>query len=408
MEKPSLLLLFVCLVPLFTALVATIIEAISLQDSITIREKRIKRMLMYYFLSFIGIASGISTGMAVPKVAVHLWPLTVLALNIAPVLYYRSALILADTVNKEKRLFSFHFLFPILSGIFCLLLNHHLPDDVSLRLLRGKQVEGYAIATAVYRSVPIIQLILSIICTTITVRLLTACYRKNKKQQPDLWKNWLRLSYILALLATVWSVSLFFTVWPQTGAWALPIAASAAWIQAMYLCCFTFNRHSLLFLPLTIAPIPLRVPSAEQLSTHGTGGHYRKYIRWNKTGDPVAVEAAPLNRKRFEQHVIGKKMYLNPQLRLTDLMKVFNTNRSYLSRFINETYGHGFNGYINRLRLKELERLMRLPSNQGKTITKLYPKAGFPNYQVYLRINREVRSQEAARNSGNPTNPTQP
>ena len=114
----------------------------------------------------------------------------------------------------------------------------------------------------------------------------------------------------------------------------------------------------------------------------------------------MEVEVAQLNKKIFEQYVVGKKMFLNPHLRLTDLMEVFNTNRSYLSRFIND--------YINRLRLKELERLMKLPSNRGKTVTRLYPKAGFGNYQVYLRIHREVRGNDAPRTSDKPINPDKP
>lgn len=93
----------------------------------------------------------------------------------------------------------------------------------------------------------------------------------------------------------------------------------------------------------------------------------------------------------FERQVVGKKLFLNPQLRLSDLMELFHTNRTYLSGFINREYGYGFNGYINRLRLAELERLMALPSNRGKSVNKLYARAGFPNYQMYLRIKRDVK-----------------
>lgn len=408
MEKPSLLLLFVCMVPLFTALTGTIIEAISLQDSVTVREKKVKQMLMCYFLSFVGIGSGVSTGLAVPEIAVYLWPLTVLSLNIAPVLYYRSAVILTDTGNKESRFISPHYLFPVLSGVFCLLLTLCLPVDTKLHLILGSNVDGYTMAWVVYRSVPVIQFVLCAIYMSLAVRILATCYQNNKEKNPELWKKWLQLSYTLALLAAIWSGAFSLTFWTQTGKWVLPIAATAAWVQAMYLCCFTFNRRSLIFLPLSISPVPLRMPSVEQLPAENPTGRNQRFTRWNRTGDPMEVEVAQLNKKIFEQYVVGKKMFLNPHLRLTDLMEVFNTNRSYLSRFINDTYGCGFNGYINRLRLKELERLMKLPSNRGKTVTRLYPKAGFGNYQVYLRIHREVRGNDAPRTSDKPINPDKP
>ena len=87
-------------------------------------------------------------------------------------------------------------------------------------------------------------------------------------------------------------------------------------------------------------------------------------------------------------------------------MELFRTNRTYLSGFINREYGYSFNGYINRLRLAELERLMRLPRNQGKSVNKLYSKAGFPNYQMYMRISREVKAQRSSPVSTNSENTT--
>lgn len=139
------------------------------------------------------------------------------------------------------------------------------------------------------------------------------------------------------------------------GSWALPLAVVSAWIQAIFLCCDSFNRQSLLFLPLTIAPVPLKIPFGERPSGRkNTGGNFRTYQRWTPTGDPVEVEPVPLNRKIFERQMVGKKLFLNPQLRLSDLMELFRTNRTYLSGFINREYGYGFNGYINRLRLAEL------------------------------------------------------
>lgn len=77
MDNRTLILLFTCFIPLFTAVVGTIIEAISLQDSVTVREKHVKRMLMCYFLMFIFIGTGVPTGVALPKIAIQILPLTV-------------------------------------------------------------------------------------------------------------------------------------------------------------------------------------------------------------------------------------------------------------------------------------------------------------------------------------------
>ena len=74
MDNRTLILLFTCFVPLFTAVVGTIIEAISLQDSVTVRETHVKRMLMCYFLMFIFIGTGVATGVALPKIAIQILP----------------------------------------------------------------------------------------------------------------------------------------------------------------------------------------------------------------------------------------------------------------------------------------------------------------------------------------------
>lgn len=100
MDDRTLILLFTCFVPLFTAVVGTIIEAISLQDSVTVREKYVKRMLMCYFLMFIFIGAGVATGVALPKIAMQILPLTVFSLYIAPVLYYRFVYLLTNTENN--------------------------------------------------------------------------------------------------------------------------------------------------------------------------------------------------------------------------------------------------------------------------------------------------------------------
>lgn len=77
-------------------------------------------MLMCYFLMFIFIGTGVATGVALPKIAIQILPLTVFSLYIAPVLYYRFVYLLTNTENKETSHFSRHYLFPVLSALgFC-------------------------------------------------------------------------------------------------------------------------------------------------------------------------------------------------------------------------------------------------------------------------------------------------
>lgn len=113
--------------------------------------------------------------------------------------------------------------------------------------------------------------------------------------------------------------------------------------------------------------------------------------------EDIAGNTAPatntIDRKHLERYLRDKKPYLNPNLRITDLAAGLNTNRSYVSAFINKEYGMNFCRLINRCRLRELDRLRLSSSNAAKTNIDLVLMAGFSNYRSYLRVKNEEDKQ---------------
>lgn len=109
--------------------------------------------------------------------------------------------------------------------------------------------------------------------------------------------------------------------------------------------------------------------------------------------DPVKEDTTNkitlIDRKRFEDYLREKKPYLDPKLRITDLAIGLNTNRSYLSAFINSEYNMNFNRFINRCRLRELDNIRFLPGYNGRSNMELVLTAGFGNYRNYLRVKKE-------------------
>ena len=71
-------------------------------------------------------------------------------------------------------------------------------------------------------------------------------------------------------------------------------------------------------------------------------------------GETYNREAEQLTRWMRET-----KPYLNPNFKLMDLRAVLPMNRTYLSQFINDTYGCSFYQFANRYRIEEAQRLMR-------------------------------------------------
>ena len=77
---------------------------------------------------------------------------------------------------------------------------------------------------------------------------------------------------------------------------------------------------------------------------------------------------------------------------MTDLVEDLDVNRTVLSAFINRTYGMNFNRYLNRFRLRELDRLRSHPANQGKSVSSLIGQVGFKDF----RTSRAVATEREA------------
>ncbi|AJW65098.1 hypothetical protein VO54_03672 [Elizabethkingia miricola] len=105
----------------------------------------------------------------------------------------------------------------------------------------------------------------------------------------------------------------------------------------------------------------------------------------DKLSDLTSPGKDQLTHKKVYNYMINKKPYLDPYLKITDLAPMFATNRSYLSSFINTTYGLNFSMYINRFRLEEFYRLKNLPENKNLELDELVYLSGFRSLQSLKR-----------------------
>ena len=117
---------------------------------------------------------------------------------------------------------------------------------------------------------------------------------------------------------------------------------------------------------------------------------YRKYTQNHRaTGQLIEVDKA-----EFESYFRKCKPYLNPHLTIADLLEPLHCNRTYLSKFVNRTYGMNFNNYLNSCRLNEVDRLLIAPGNRNKTPASLYSKAGFASYRNYLSAKNKLKNHK--------------
>lgn len=87
--------------------------------------------------------------------------------------------------------------------------------------------------------------------------------------------------------------------------------------------------------------------------------------------------------EKFEKMVVGEKEYLMNNLSLNDLALKLETNRSYISKLINNVYGINFNEYINKLRIKEACRIIFENTNPNFTIDHLFSEVGFTGKSTF-------------------------
>jgi len=88
--------------------------------------------------------------------------------------------------------------------------------------------------------------------------------------------------------------------------------------------------------------------------------------------------------RKLEQWMETEKPYLNPNFKLIDLMQVLPMNRTYLSEFINSTYGCTFYQFVTRYRIEEAKRLMReCPELKLAEIATL---SGFSSQSAFTKI----------------------
>ena len=91
--------------------------------------------------------------------------------------------------------------------------------------------------------------------------------------------------------------------------------------------------------------------------------------------------------KRYAEEVNAwferEKPYLNDDLRLTDLQRVFPISRSYLSQLFNKELGMSFSDYVNQFRVEESKRLM--DAEPLASIQEIAERSGFHSMSTFRR-----------------------
>jgi AraC-like DNA-binding protein len=136
-----------------------------------------------------------------------------------------------------------------------------------------------------------------------------------------------------------------------------------------YVCLlFTF-----LYLILTIIGL-IQVPSTESIDTE---------LENNEIQNQELKDV----EKKLKKYFSKEKPWLNPNLNIWDVAQEIGTNRSYISKVVNENIGCNFNKFVNNYRIKEAKKI--LIKKPEIPITEISELSGFGSLNSFIRTFKE-------------------
>ena len=103
-------------------------------------------------------------------------------------------------------------------------------------------------------------------------------------------------------------------------------------------------------------------------------------------------------RERIEQVMTSEKLYLQPNLKLHDLVRYVQSNRNYVYNAINREMDISFNEYVNRLRIDHSIRLIQ--QHPDMSLAEVAEKSGFTSIASFYRNFKQFTGKSPKEYSG--------
>lgn len=114
----------------------------------------------------------------------------------------------------------------------------------------------------------------------------------------------------------------------------------------------------------------------------------------DKTELPEKIVTENPNNKKVKNQLLKlfdeEQIYKNPELKITDIATLLNTNRSYISAFINEEYGCSFSNFVSKYRVKEAKIALLKDENRNLSLEHISTLVGFGSLHSFIRVFKDV------------------
>lgn len=92
--------------------------------------------------------------------------------------------------------------------------------------------------------------------------------------------------------------------------------------------------------------------------------------------------------RRLESYLTEEERFRDPDCNMTSIAKGLGTNKSYLSKAVNQGSGTNFRGYLNKLRVESAKRELN-QNNNSKSISQIAYDVGYKSASVFSRVFKE-------------------
>jgi AraC-like DNA-binding protein len=107
----------------------------------------------------------------------------------------------------------------------------------------------------------------------------------------------------------------------------------------------------------------------------------------------LSPEAQQAIHQKLKKAMEEQKLFLNPELTITELANTLAVNPNHLSQVINSVESKSFYDFINGLRIDEFKRIVARPENQKYTLLALAFECGFNSKTAFYRNFKNTTGQ---------------
>lgn len=112
----------------------------------------------------------------------------------------------------------------------------------------------------------------------------------------------------------------------------------------------------------------------------------------NETEFTEIITKQSILKSDLENLLRSKKLYLNPDLRINELCPLLTTNRTYLSKLINNDFGLTFNEFINQYRVDFSVELLKADITGNESLQHIAEKSGFGSLSSFNRAFKKEKN----------------